>query len=59
VDEAFLQEPVMFEINKDRFERLRALEPIEAVEMWLANDFGLGPDSREVAVVLQRERAEE
>jgi len=34
----------MFEINKDRFERLRALEPIQAIETWLANDFGLGDE---------------
>jgi hypothetical protein len=30
--------------NRERFERLRALSPIDAVRAWLAGDFGIGDE---------------
>ena len=30
--------------NKERFERLRALTPIDAVRAWLDGDFGIGDE---------------
>ncbi len=30
--------------NKERFERLRALAPIDAVRAWLDGDFGMGDE---------------
>ena len=30
--------------NPERFERLRTLSPIEAVQAWLAGDFGMGDE---------------
>jgi hypothetical protein len=37
--------------NKERFERLRALAPIEAVRAWLDGDFGIGDEPALIAAI--------
>ena len=37
--------------NKERFERLRALTPIDAVRAWLDGDFGIGDEPAMLAAI--------
>src|SRR3989442_1113480 len=37
--------------NKERFERLRALSPIEAVRAWLEGNFGIGDEPAMIAAI--------
>ena len=37
--------------NKRRFERLRALTPIDAVRAWLDGDFGIGDEAALIAAI--------
>ena len=37
--------------NKERFERLRALTPIDAVRAWLDGDFGIGDEPAMIAAI--------
>jgi hypothetical protein len=37
--------------NKERFEALRALTPIDAVQAWLDGDFGVGDEPALIAAI--------
>lgn len=37
--------------NEERFERLRALTPIDAVRAWLDGDFGIGDEPAMLAAI--------
>jgi hypothetical protein len=37
--------------NKERFERLRALAPIEAVKAWLDGDFGIDDEPAMISAI--------
>ena len=37
--------------NKERFERLRALAPIDAVRAWLDGDFGIGDEAAMITAI--------
>jgi len=37
--------------NKERFERLRALSPVDAVQAWLEGDFGIGDEAAMIAAI--------
>ena len=37
--------------NKERFERLRALAPVDAVRAWLDGDFGIGDEPAMLAAI--------
>ena len=37
--------------TKERFERLRALAPIDAVQAWLEGDFGIGDEAAMIAAI--------
>jgi hypothetical protein len=37
--------------NKERFERLRRLTPIEAVQVWLAGEFGIGDEPALISAI--------
>ena len=37
--------------NKERFERLRTLAPIDAVRAWLDGDFGIGDEPAMLAAI--------
>ncbi len=38
-------------LNKERFERLRALAPIDAVRAWLDGDFGLDDEAAMIEAI--------
>ena len=37
--------------NKERFEKLRTLSPVAAVQAWLEGDFGIGDEPALIAVI--------
>lgn len=37
--------------NQERFNRLRALSPIDAVQAWLDGDFGIGDEPAMIAAI--------
>ena len=37
--------------NKERFDRLRALAPLDAVRAWLEGDFGIGDEPAMIAAI--------
>jgi hypothetical protein len=40
--------------NKERFDRLQALSPVDAVQAWLDGDFGMG-DEPAMIIAIQRD----
>lgn len=37
--------------NQERFDRLRALAPVDAVQAWLDGDFGIGDEPAMIAAI--------
>lgn len=38
-------------LNQERFDKLRALSPIDAVQAWLDGDFGIGDEPAMIAAI--------
>ena len=42
--------------NRDRFEKLKSLTPIQAVEAWLNGEFGIGDEPAMIAAIRKDQR---
>lgn len=42
--------------NRKRFERLRALSPVDAVQAWLDGDFGIGDEAAMIEAIRKDRR---
>ena len=42
--------------NRERFERLRTLSPVEAVQAWLAGEFGMGDEPAMIEAIRKDSR---